>query len=145
MFKLKSLLVLIFLAFPGAAFSQLLMISDLQELCDTPSYEDYLVFKKGGWERLNVVCQFPFDTGYKVEYWRNEYLDLSVTTSDGHRSILVSTLSREFYEEIRESLQLYKMKKRLVGYSDGEYRMQIYSVAREYGPGFYYKITMERL
>jgi hypothetical protein len=145
MSKLKYILGLIYLAFTSAVFSQSLVISDMKELCDTASPEEYLTYEKGGWER-GIVCVPPFPTGYEKQYWYNQDLDLTITIySNGQKTIVISTLSREYYLGIRESLPVNNMKKRLVGYSDREYLMQVYSVAREYGPGFYYTITMERL
>ena len=118
----------------------------MKELCDTTAPEEYLLYTKGGWERANI-CVLPFPTSYEKQYWYNRDLDLTITTyGNGHRTIMIPTLSREYYEDIRESLPMNNMKKRLIGYSDREYAMQVYSVAREYGPGFYYSIiTMERL
>ena len=145
MLRLKYLLGFIFLAITSAAFSQTFTISDMKELCDADSLEEYLAYHDDGWERSYNGFEYPFAYGYDKQYWYNQYLDLTITTySKGHRSIVISTLSKEYYDYIRESLPANYMKKRLIGYSDGEYAMQIYSVASEYRPGFYYTITMER-
>ena len=145
MFKLRYLLGFSFLAFTSAVFSQSFTISDMKELCDTAAPEEYLMYKKGGWDRT-YACELPFPTAYEKQYWYNQDLDLTITTySNGHRTIVISTLSREYYQDIRESLHMNNMKKRLIGYSDGEYAMQVYSIAPEYGPRFYYSIIMERL
>jgi len=79
MFKLKYLLGFICLAFTSVVFSQSFTISDMKELCDTASPEEYLVYKKGGWERANV-CVPPFPSGYEKQSWYNQDLDLAITT-----------------------------------------------------------------